>query len=414
MDNLIIKEIKKDNNKAIITYEKNGKWNDCLNGNEFFCSYDCNIDDVPDSILIIPFLCNVLPISWVLNLSISVNMIEKVFNDSIPEIIKGYKQMYPEVDFKSKLKYNNVEDLNETRIEKSSVLFSGGVDATCTLFRHLDERPDIITVFGSDIKLDDENGIKCVDGLNRKTAKDLNINYTNIYSNFRDIMNYKTLTDYVRMIGNYEWWHEFQHGIGLIGLVAPLSYVNGYTTVYIASSYCATQKGEYKCASDPLIDNKLKYGFTETNHDGYELNRQDKIELICNYKKNNNIDNVLLRVCWENTVNGKNCCHCEKCYRTMLGLMVEKENPNDYYFVFDDKCRKRMIKFLKRELKYKTGSYLQLYVPIQEKLNNMSSVPNDLKWLKNYNIGVKTPGLLYFYKKKIYKKINDILKQIKK
>lgn len=53
-------------------------------------------------------------------------------------------------------------------------------------------------------------------------------------------------------------------------------------------------------------------------HDGCEASRLDKIRLITRFP----IVLETLRVCWENPSNEYNCCKCEKCLRTMLGLHI--------------------------------------------------------------------------------------------
>ena len=65
-------------------------------------------------------------------------------------------------------------------------------------------------------------------------------------------------------------------------------------------------------------------------HDGYENNRQMKIHSICQFHKRTGMP-VEVRVCYE-TDQGNNCCHCEKCTRTMLGIMAEGEDPRNYGF----------------------------------------------------------------------------------
>lgn len=295
MENILeVKNIVKENNKIIIKYEYLDCWNKYLLGNEFFCEYGANIENVPDSIAIIPFLVNILPIAWTFDLNIKVDELDEVFYASIPNIKKGYEDMYPNIKFGGNIHTNKLVE-NEINNEKSAVLFSGGVDAYCTLLRNIEENPDIITVFGSDIELSDSKGIKNVNKLNQEIAEELHIKYQSIYSNFREIMNYHNLYKKISKKIPGEWWHEFQHGIGLIGLVAPLSYIKGYNKVYIASSFCYTQKGQYTCASDPTIDNELKYSNTITIHDGYELNRQDKIEYICKMRKKLNISQIKLK-----------------------------------------------------------------------------------------------------------------------
>ncbi len=53
-----------------------------------------------------------------------------------------------------------------------------------------------------------------------------------------------------------------------------------------------------------------------------------------------------LRVCWI-TSGGKNCSQCEKCLRTLYGLMAEGEDPTHYGFDLSslDPVRRRRILF---------------------------------------------------------------------
>lgn len=414
MENILkIEKINCKNNRVSIEFSKTGKWERFLNGNEFFAEYSVNIEQIPKSVAIIPLLVNILPISWVFDLKIIVDDIDENFYKSITGVIDGYQKMYPKLTLKSNLEFANTISNNSKGAKKTAVLFSGGADAYCTLLRHIEEKPDIITIFGADISLSDYKGITIVNKLNREIADELSINYFNIGTNFRDMLNYHNLYKTLNaseMIG--EWWHDFQHGIALLGLVSPLAYLNNYKIVYIASSFCVTQKGTYTCASDPTIDNFVKYGNTVVLHDGYELNRQEKIEFICKMRKKLKLDSIKLRVCWE-SAGGKNCCNCEKCYRTIMALLTEKEDPNNYNFDFDEKSRKKMIKYLKNNLKYDTMNGNKVnYLPIQEKFSknyDISDTPSDLLWFRTIKIGSKNPEF-YILKNRIKNKIKRILK----
>lgn len=412
-NSLSIKEILKEDNKIIIKYACYGKWKEFLTCDSFYSSYNISIEKVPNSIAIIPFLANILPIAWLFDLKIECFELDNVFYEAIPKIKKGYEEMYPLIKFGGKIEISRIIK-NEKDNSKEATLFSGGVDAYCTLLRHISTKPDIITIFGADIKLSDYNGINNVNELNKEIAKELELNYQEIYSNFREIINYSNVQKSLEKNFKLEWWHDFQHGMALIGLVAPLSYINGYNKVYIASSFCVKQKGQYTCASDPIIDNEFKYGNTLTVHDGYELNRQDKIRLICDIKNKLNIPKIKLRVCWE-SMGGKNCCHCEKCYRTIMGIITEKENPNDYYFKLTKEERKKMIKYLKSNLKYNTkNGNIPNYKPIQDRFiknYNIEETPKDLIWFRTIKIGSKNP-FYYNIRIKIKNKVKYLIKKI--
>ena len=66
MNSVILSKIIVEKNRVECEYTANGLIKKYLNLDEkFFIEYSIDISDVPKSILIIPFLCNMLPISWV-------------------------------------------------------------------------------------------------------------------------------------------------------------------------------------------------------------------------------------------------------------------------------------------------------------------------------------------------------------
>ena len=126
---LIINKIIKENNRINYIYEARGKWSDLLVKSEIlFLEFDTNIEAVPDSIAIIPLLCNILPICWVFNLNITIDELDDVFYSNIDKIKDGYIKMYPEINFGGNLDVKKTIK-NDYITKGSAVLFSGGVDA---------------------------------------------------------------------------------------------------------------------------------------------------------------------------------------------------------------------------------------------------------------------------------------------
>jgi hypothetical protein len=87
--------------------------------------------------------------------------------------------------------------------------------------------------------------------------------------------------------------------------------------IYIASS---VPLGEYvKCASYVTTDSEFKFAtIGGCIHDGSELTRQDKINLIVNHTNKTDSD-YPIRVC---SFNDHNCCACDKCFRSILGIIA--------------------------------------------------------------------------------------------
>lgn len=411
-DLLIIKKIKKENNIIKCRFDYGTEWEKYLIKKEIFIKYDCIIEDVPDSIAIIPLICNILPIMWLFNLKIEVEEMDKKFMGSIPKIKKGYENMYPQLSFLGNIISKKIID-NRFDGQGSAVMFSGGVDAFSTLITNIDKKPDLITIFGADIALNDEMGIKKVSELNKYSAEILNLNYFGIFSNFREILNYKQVTSYVYERCKCEWWHDFQHGIGLLGLTAPMSYVNGYSTIYIASSFTPADVGTYTCASDPTIDNYFSHSSSITKHDGFENNRQMKINNICNYVKNKKIK-LKLRVCWISE-GGDNCCSCEKCYRTIMGIIAAGGSPVDFGFSHYEKNKHKMVKYLKANLKYDTKNGFKLnYKPIQNAMIKNKYSDDEYQWFLNYDIARIQPTRFYNFKVFIKNKMMRLSNRVKK
>lgn len=390
---IVVKCIDKQANKIQYNYQAYGEWQQYFISEEkFFIEYDNSVEDIPYGIAIIPFLCNVLPISWIFNGEIVIDEIDEDFYNSIINFKDGYINMYPKIEFLGKLTVNSIKNYKVKAENKSLALFSGGVDAFYTLLSHINEKPYIATIWGADIKLNDNEGWNKVINHTKETANLYGINYTWMKSSFRKFIDEGKLGQAVYNRANDGWWHGFQHGIGLIGHVAPYIYKNNISKVYIAASFTIREKGQVTCASDPTIDDKVRFCGAKVKHDGYEASRQDKIKAICEYSRRNNTE-IPLRVCWESS-GGSNCCKCEKCYRTLFGIIAEKENPRKYGFNYTDKEFEEIVDDLKNRIFI--SNFRWKY--IQDEFRN------------NYNIHEVDKNLRWFYKTDI-KRIDKSLKK---
>lgn len=412
LDCLKIKNIIKNKNRIDYVYEADGKWKELINLNErMFSEYDFNIEEVPNSIAIIPFLSNILPISWVFNLAIEIEELDKTFFEGIPEIKNGYINMHKELPMLGNLKVNKLEE-NLYEPENTGTLFSGGVDAFNTLFQHMEEKPILLTLWGADLKLDDIEGWSRVTEHHIDVAKKYGLKYSFIKTNFRTTLNYKALSGYVSSKVNGEWWHDFQHGIAILGNIAPIAYVKKMKTVYIASSNTIESRKKVVCASDPTIDNYVSYASCKVIHDGFEYTRQDKIHNICEYLEKSNKEDVQLRVCWKSS-GGENCCECEKCYRTILEILVEKKEPNNFGFDFTEEKRKKMMRNMPK-IKLVKYNFANYYSDAQKALcknYTKEDTPKDLLWFRDFKLRNEKPKYLILLEK-TNKKIKGTLKSV--
>ena len=383
----------------------------CLN--KFYAKYSCELENVPYGVAVIPFICNVLPIAWLTNSQIICDELDADFYDSIPQFKAGYKNMYPSLEFRGDftcVRNNYSKDVRENP-DKSLMFFSGGVDAFASLFAHIQENPTLFILLGSDIKINNKQGWNNVSSQLSQTASTYKLNTIQCESNFREIISESALTKMINdkgIVGG--WWHEFQHGIGLLGHAAPLAWKYNYSKIYIASTYTQRDYGKVTCASDPTIDNYVQYAGAKVFHDQYEYNRQQKIQHIVEYARISK-KRPFLRVCWQGD-KGVNCCRCEKCYRTIIGLSVEGEDARKWGFENSN------LSTIEKDLKYHmrvSPWCIPFWQDIQDRIQQTPIGTNQIEWLRNYNINKLNSNcskrMLSFMKRvkrSIRRKINKI------
>jgi len=306
-------------------------------------------------------------------------VLDRDFFLSIPDFKRGYVEMYPGMRFGGRVECSRLEEdapCGEQPARRSALLFSGGVDAFASLTAHLHERPVLITLWGSDVGLDDAAGWGNVKRHTLETARRFGLDAVFVKSEFRTFIDERALNGLVRGSGE-QWWHGFQHGIGLIGHCAPIARALNISTQYIASSFTAREKGRVTCASDPSIDGNVRFCGCRTVHDGYDFPRQEKVRRIVEYVRSAGVT-VNLRVCWI-SAGGTNCCRCEKCYRTMFALMAEGADPKDYGFAYTAGD----ISLSEIRLKSNKAFGPVYWRPIVARMagNPQAVVPDGVKWL---------------------------------
>ncbi|MBQ4819573.1 hypothetical protein [Aquimarina sp. MMG016] len=296
--------------------------------NQLYAKYQIDVSSTPDSIAVIPFLSNMLPIAWFAGFTIEVDEVDEAFYHAQELIKEEFAKRDTTREFTGTLVARKLVK-NDFKGSKASMLFSGGVDAYATYIRIYDQKPDLITLRGADIEIKDQEQWGDFTGFidTEELLKENHKEY--IETNLRDFYTYQVEL----LLKDIGWWGKVQHGLALVGSIAPLSYVYKYGSVYIASSY--TDHIDIDWGSTPEIDEKITWaGGIKVVHDGYELQRQDKVDLIADFASKTDTK-FKLRVCYSEKRTEFNCSICEKCFRTILGLILNGKNPNDYGFNVD-------------------------------------------------------------------------------
>ena len=298
-----------------------------LNSRCHWCEYDFNVEDIPESICVIPFLANVFPIVFLKNASVFVNEIEKSFYESLFKYFNAYSAIFGkkcQLDIKAQKIINVIKQKNFYD-EKGCLLFSGGVDAINTLISQKNSICDCYFVHGADFELSNNDGFNKSFENNSKICTFFKKKLYPIKTNFKEYYNERKLDKEVAFVDKNGWWHGYQHGIALLGSLAPAIYYRGYNKVFIASSF--TYDYDPVCASNPRFDTCFSVCKCKTIHDGFEFDRCQKIENIFNYLHENPFS-LTIHVCWK-TQTGDNCGQCEKCIRTYLNCVCTNNNPEN-------------------------------------------------------------------------------------
>lgn len=325
-----IEKIEITRNKVVVHFSCNGDIKNYLNGEMFITEYNCEIDKVPESILIIPFLSTICPLSWITNATVYCDSVDEEYFHCLNVIRSSYESIYPHYSWKGTLIPKQLVNQGESRdIEpRSALFFSGGIDSIASYVQLRNKKPTLITVWGADIPFENDKGWEQVFKEVEHFATTVGSQLALIKSNFRDIINYLRLREHI-LRDDEHWWPNFQHGIGTIGLAAPLTYELQINNLYFAAGLNPQHKAP--SASLPEIDNNIKWGDKEffVCHHSYIL-RSEKVFIIRDYINSGN-ENLKIRVCYRSE-DGKNCSKCPKCLMTIMYLLLAGLDPGRHGF----------------------------------------------------------------------------------
>lgn len=414
MDGVLLKDTKVNKNYVEYVFEARGVLKDYFTTDTMFIEYNTDVSDIPVSILNIPFVASVLPLMWVTDTVLWVKEIDRTFYDSTYRIKEAYQNLYNYYPLKGNFVPAKMVE-NEYQSERECLLlFSGGMDAHTTYIRHIDTNPILCNIQGWYKSLDDEDKAADADFKDiSEFAKTEGRQFEFVKSNFAVIVNASHFDRNITKKLGDTWWHGFQHSMSFISISIPIAYKNGVKNVYIASS---VPMGEYvHCASYVTTDSEFKFAKNGgCIHDGSELTRQDKAHIIVEHIKKLE-RNYPIRVCSFNEVN---CCRCDKCFRSILGLTAEGGDVRKCGFDIRDTLKEHFEKeFNENMILHKVEGEGALHWPaIRRRMKENYSTFNDeqkefVDWFLSYDFMGKRKKALFEYRTKNFFKI--IIRRIK-
>ena len=331
MDGIILNSIVVKEKMVEYQFTSRGIISDYLTADTLFIKYDCDVSKVPKSILTIPFVSSLLPLMWLTDTVMWVEELDRTYYESVFRIQAAYQRIYGNYPLKGNLVPAKMPEYTMPKTGKSLLLFSGGIDANTTFVRIHEKKPLLVNIQGWYEKEDSEN--PCADADYRdigRFAEMQGVQASFVRSNFAVLINTLAFNKTIKPKLGDSWWHGFQHSMAFIAISAPIAYEKGIDTIYIASS---VPMGEYvKCASYVTTDGEFRFaGVGKCIHDGSELTRQDKVHLLVGFAEKTEAP-YPIRVC---SFNDKNCCSCDKCFRSILGIVAEGCDIRKYGFYIE-------------------------------------------------------------------------------
>lgn len=329
--NIILKNLSIEKNIVRCTVDVSEDIKQYFTSDSFFIDYGEDVSKIPESILMCPFVGTLLSFAWITNSVIWVNELDRTYYNSLFRVREAFQEIYSHFQLKGRVvpsKFvDNEMNLDES-VNKSVLLFSGGADCHTSYICNIEKKPVLCNIQGWFTSEEQENEAANADFRDiDKFSKQNSVPFCYVKTNFATILDlFKVDKKYGKLIKD-NMWHGFIHPMAFISIAIPLAFKRGIKEIIIASSLFPGIN--IQCASYPTTDSEFRFakeGYVL--HDGFEYSRQDKIHIIVDHQKKLGLP-YPIRVCSFNDIN---CCHCEKCFRTFLGLVAENANPSDFGF----------------------------------------------------------------------------------
>lgn len=295
----------------------------------FEASYDRPLADVPPSLLAISAIADVAPVCWATGSDLHLACVDATFLRALDELRAKIAEFYPTLPCTTRV---FTEEVQENRIQGNGVglLFSGGVDSTASLVRHRAENPELVMIHGADIPLQNRRLWARALAANRRFAANEGLTLHTVRSNFREVLSSGALdAEFSSALLGRSWWAGIQHGLALLGLLAPLSAASGWRRILIAATHPHHVQGPH--GSHPELDSRVRWADLAVVHDSNDLSRYEKIQKVLKSYFEPKPGKPTLRVCLaEAPGSSLNCGRCEKCVRTAVALLLAGIDPRAY------------------------------------------------------------------------------------
>ncbi len=237
-----------------------------------------------------------------LRLSRSIPVIQELYHGWFPGLLNPIQVKTPSL----------VAPSPSVRNRNTACFFSGGVDSWYSLLKNQDEIGSLVTVQGFDLPFGDSVLWPELLGINRKIAAELGKELLPVETDVRDFLDPTFAPLAKPFMGDF--WGPCLHG-ACLGAIS-LCFQRSHDRFIVAGSLSHDEMIPW--GSHPLLDPLWSSEQTQLVHDGCEATRMQKLARVAQ----SDLALRHLRVCSNYQPGRYNCCECEKCIRTMIGLRL--------------------------------------------------------------------------------------------
>ncbi|MBA3752046.1 hypothetical protein H0X06_04595 [Candidatus Dependentiae bacterium] len=355
---------------------------------DFFALYesDINLEEMPYSIALLPFIYNIYPVIWVSGKNYSIECMDEDAYYSLEKVKKVLQRLYPQTPLTGNLipkeLVKNRPSVPLVDSTKSiAILYSSGLDSTACSFEHYDKKQLLISAHGhADLPVRKVRLWKNRQQKFIEYAQDYGHTNAFLKSNYTEFLNWEVIEKISPEITS--WRVDTTEGVGIFGAAVPILFAKGYSTLLIGSSF--TWHYPYPTAANPLVDDNLIVADTiSLKHTHFDYTRFDKVKLIVDLVRTKNIKIPSMRVC-DYKKSGENCCQfCAKCQTVMNSLIALGEDPVPYGFnITPEEVVQRTKEYFSEGQGYWTSWN---FCDMQQKLKSLPKIPQSAQWLLQYN-----------------------------
>lgn len=358
----------------------------------FISSDSVDFSDTPVSIAAMPFLLNAAPIAWRLG-DWQEPLLSKSLQDSLETARINMQSLWPQYDWNGKVS-GSAPDLPKA-VEGKALLFSGGLDSTFSAMQLLGDKPALITIHGGrDLQLADDGAWRSVELATSKFSAQHELESVQIRSNFTSALSPEI--DNLCQGLPASWWASVQHGMGLVGVAAPVLHAMNKAELVISATHSTGHQSGW--GSHPLLEGVLSWDSGSVNHFGYDHNRTQKIKALHDLAQNLSVPVPELIVCTRRNRSG-NCLSCAKCLRTLGSVLVLGLKPSIFGLGITPESGARLIaKSIPAKINFGANEKYAWGAIQQAARDELEQRPKDkfLKWLSRADFD-KSPKKFSFF-----------------